>query len=148
VVETIDYINSRVRPRIVWYDRKAVRCKRISMLLQYLAAAASIGVMVLLHLQSHFFTACVAALAALSVTVEKIGQFGNLWRSYRLCAEALEMELQLYSHQSGPYVVSSIERDRLLVERIEQLLAREAGDWRSIVLSGDAAAAEANLHKT
>jgi hypothetical protein len=90
----------------------------------------------------------VAALTAMLVSADKIGQFGNLWRSYRLSAEVLEMELQLYAYESGPYAVAADKRDRLLVERTEQILAREAGDWRSIVLTGKAAAEDANLYKT
>ena len=142
-----DYVDSRVRPRIAWYDRKAVQYKRVYLLTQYLTVAASIGVLLFLHLEStpRFFIASLAALAALLTSVEKIGQFGHLWRSYRLNAESLQMELQLHSHGSGVYAVEENARNRLLVERAEEIMAREAGDWRLIVSSGTGVAEETKL---
>lgn len=133
-----DYIEQRVQPRIGWYDKRAVACKWVYLSTQYFTVVASASVVLFIHLESipRFVPTALAAAVALIVALERIGQFGNRWHLYRLCAETLETEKQFYLHRAGPYEDNFVDADRLFVERTEQLLMIEAANWNSLLRFG------------
>ena len=129
----LKYVDERIRPRIVWYDARAVACKRIHIALQYFTAAASITLVVLIDVEavSRLTLALIAAAVAFATMVERIGQFGDKWHLYRSAYEGLESEVRLFRHNAGPY--RGTEDERLLVERTESLLAVERTQWLSVL---------------
>jgi hypothetical protein len=77
--------------------------------------------------------AVMAAFVTLCLGAERIGRFGDLWWIYRLTAEALETEEQMFIQAAGPYAVIDGLRTSLLVERCERILTREAESWKHTV---------------
>jgi hypothetical protein len=139
------YIQERVNPRIDWYDKRAVSCKRTHMFLQYFVAVASIVMVVILNEPDfpRLVLALLAGLIAIASTIERIGQFGDRWHMYRATYEALQSETNLYSNKAGPY--ASGEGDRLIVERVEAVLSSEGTRWGSLVTKVAASAREHRL---
>ena len=137
---TIDvaYIRDRIEPRIAWYDRRAVSAKRLCMLSQYVSVGLSVLIIVLIEIEPvpREVLAIIAALIALVTVSERVGQFGSRWQLYRLAAESLESETQLFRHRAGPYAAIQDGDIRVFVERTEALLRREAVQWGDIVEGG------------
>src|SRR5438876_8759971 len=125
---------NRLSQRIEWYDHRAVQSKRWHLTVQHLSMLLSIMLVWLIHVDcvSRFFLSTLAALLAIAVGVERISGWGEKWRLYRLTAEALESEHHLYSVGAGPYSSDAQTRDRLLAERMEQILKGEAHKWEAL----------------
>lgn len=125
------YIDERIRPRIAWYDRRAVTCKRIRMLIDLGTTILSVALIVLIELSNfpRIGLSVVAGVIAIMIAVDKIGAYGEKWLQYRIAAEALESEIQLHANHAGPYSGDAGEADRNLVERVEAMLKREARSW-------------------
>ncbi len=126
-----EYITQRVKPRCKWYDGRALRYKRLYLLTQYAGAVISVSLVVLIHVEAipRLLLASLAALVAVAVSVDGIGQFGNQWRLYRMTAEAIERELQLYLNVAGTYATVQ-DREGTFVRQIEALLSSEAAQWK------------------
>lgn len=129
-----DYIERRVIPRLRWYDERAVRAKRQHLMAECIAVGGSLALPFMLHLDDvpHLLLAVVASLVSVAVAVERIGRFGERWVMYRLAAETLAGELELYRSQAGPYDIGD-GAAKLLVERVEAVLVREADRWHGVV---------------
>lgn len=150
MTDTPEYISGRLTPRICWYDRRSVQCKRMYLAAQYLAVMGSVAVVVMIPEESipRLWGAVLAALVALTVAFERMGQFGRRWHLYRLAAEMLESEKQFYLHSAGPYSAPNVEKSRLLVERTEKLLATEAGHWLGLMTEGHTEARAAQFPRS
>jgi hypothetical protein len=129
----MNYINDRIQPRITWYDKRAVKSKRLGIALDVVATGLSIALVFLIPMEEFSRTALslMASLIALAIAAERRGSWSEQWLVYRLSAEALEREVQWYYHSAGPYGSVS-NREALLVERTEALLASEASEWRRL----------------
>ncbi len=90
--------------------------------------ALSIVLVWLIHVDavSRFFLSFLAACLAAAVGVERISAWGDKWRLYRLAAEALQSEHHLYLAGAGPYTGDVSGRDRLLADRVDQIVKGEA----------------------
>lgn len=126
----------RLRQRIEWYDSRAIHSKRSYLAVQYLSMLLSVVLVWLIHVDfvSRFLLSALAALLAIVIGVERISGWGEKWRLYRLTAEALEAEHHLYSAGAGPYSSDPQSRDRLLAERIEEILKGEARSWEALTM--------------
>lgn len=139
------YLQERVKPRIEWYDKRAVLCKRMHMYLHYFVAVASIVMVVVLNdlNVSRLMLSVLAGLIAIAATIERIGQFGDRWHMYRATYEALNAEASLYANRAGPYANGN--EDRLIVERVEAILSNEGTRWSSLVNQAAASTREHRL---
>jgi hypothetical protein len=128
------YIEDRIQPRIDWYDRRAVVCKRVKYAIDLGTTLMSILLVLLISIEgfSRVCLSIIAAAIAAMIAFEKIGSFGERWLLNRLSAEALQAEVQLFKHHAGPYAAEPEGSERLLVERIEALLRHEAGRWQAL----------------
>jgi uncharacterized protein DUF4231 len=132
VADSEVYLKERLIPRMDWYDRRAVLFKRLHLLVQYAAMTGSIMLVLLIHIEQipRSLLAIVAAFVTLCLAAARIGRFGELWWIYRLSAESLATEMQLFRHGVGPYEVEpEAARSALLVERCEELLTHESKKW-------------------
>ena len=131
---TTSYLESRVQPRLDWFDKRAVWSKRAHIAVESSAAILSIVLVLLIDITTvpRLLLSLVAAAIAILIAVGKIGRFGEKWQLYRLASEALGAEVQLCLHRAGPYAADPTGADRLLVERAEDLLSREASVWRQV----------------
>jgi len=65
-----------------------------------------------------------------SAAVGKLFKFHENWLHYRALVEAVAREKELYSAGAGDYsAIDATERDRLLVERVKNLLANKTAQF-------------------
>ena len=70
------------------------------------------------------FSAVLGGVVVVAASVGKLFKFHENWLQYRTLVEALEREKELYSVGAGDYAELDEEgRNRLLVERVESILA-------------------------
>ena len=130
-----DYVRVRLRERLAWYDRRAIGCKRLHFVFEYLAAIGSIVVLLALSEEEvpRWLVACGAAAVSAAIAIGKIGRFGDRWRLYRITAESVQREEQLFANRAGPYAAAPDVSERLLVERVEAILGGEASEWHALI---------------
>jgi hypothetical protein len=76
----------------------------------------------------------IASLASMIVvleTIQHVFQLYQTWIAYRVAGEALRREKHLYLAGGGRYQNES-NPDRLLAERIEELVAQEHNQWQAL----------------
>ena len=125
----------RLNDQLEWYDRKSGenqrRYKQIKV--AQLVLAGSIPVFALVgDLWGRWVTAILGASVAILEGLQQLGQYNNLWASYRATAEQLKHEKYLFLAKSGPYSGLKEEKAlRLLAERVEERVSTEHAKWVS-----------------
>jgi hypothetical protein len=77
-------------------------------------------------------TAILGASVAILEGLQQLGQYNNLWASYRATAEQLKHEKYLFLAKSGPYYgLNEEDALRLLAERVEERVSTEHAKWVS-----------------
>jgi hypothetical protein len=137
----MSYVESRITPRLKWYDKRAIWNKRAHLALEGGSAILSIALVLLIEIEviPRVALSVIAALIAVLIALARIGRFGEKWQVYRLAAEAVEAEVQLFRHRAGSYALASAAAEQLLVERVEMLLNKEARTWSQITRVEDKA---------
>ena len=132
----------RLEDQMRWLGAKAARCQRMHKRLriaQLLSAAAIPFVngwqQDLPHLLGTMsFSAFLSGLLGLAVVllmaIQQTGKYHENWINYRQAAEALKSEQHLHTVGAGHYAASA-DPDRLLAERVEDILQRENRTWVS-----------------
>lgn len=125
----------RLNDQLDWYDRKSgenqKRYKQIKV--AQVILATSIPVFALVDPRwGRWIMAILGASVAILEGLQQLGQYNNLWVSYRATAEQLKHEKFLFLARSGPYRDLE-ERDalRLLAERVEERVSTEHAKWVS-----------------
>lgn len=125
----------RLNDQLDWYDGKSGdnqrRYKQIKT--AQLILAGSIPVFALVgDLWGRWVTAILGASVAILEGFQQLGQYNNLWTSYRATAEQLKHEKFLFLAKSGPY--KGLEEEvalGLLAERVEERVSTEHAKWVS-----------------
>jgi Protein of unknown function (DUF4231) len=126
-----------VRPndQLGWYDHKsAVNQKRYKQIqAAQIILATSIPVFSFIDAASgRWITAILGASVAILAGFQQLGNYNDLWTSYRATAEQLQHEKFLFLAQSGPYrTLQEEEALRLLAERVEERVSTEHAKWVS-----------------
>ena len=82
------------------------------------------------HLSAGLISAILGGVVVVSAAVGKLFKFHENWLHYRALVEAVAREKELYSAGAGDYAaIDATERDRLLVERVENLLANKTAQF-------------------
>lgn len=131
-------IRERLDDQIAWYDRKATFNQhryRISTVIQIaisaiimIVASAAKPLTIPLGTFDLGWAALLAALLAVMKGMETAYQWQANWVNYRGAAESLKRERYLYLGKAGPYA-DAPDPNRLLVERVEDVIAHETGGW-------------------
>ena len=128
--ETFQYVERRLEPQRKWHNEKATWNKRrfYAVEVATLLAGAAIPVVNLWLVHDAFWAGVLSAIlggvVVVAGSVGKLFKFHENWLQYRTLVEALEREKELYSVGAGEYAdVNEAERNRLLVERVENILA-------------------------
>jgi hypothetical protein len=128
--ETFQYVERRLEPQRKWHNEKATWNKRrfYAVEVATLLAGAAIPVVNLWLVHDAFWAGVLSAIlggvVVVAASVGKLFKFHENWLQYRTLVEALEREKELYSVGAGEYAdVNEAERNRLLVERVENILA-------------------------
>jgi Protein of unknown function (DUF4231) len=125
----------RLNDQLDWYDKKSGdnqrRYKQIKV--AQLVLAGSIPVFALVEAAwGSWITAILGASVVILEGFQQLGQYNNLWVTYRATAEQLKHEKYLFLARSGPYHgLEGQEALRLLAERVEERVSTEHAKWVS-----------------
>ena len=126
---------ARLNDQLEWYDHKSAvnqqRYKQIQA--AQIILATSIPVFSLIgDYWGRLIMAILGASVAILAGFQQLGNYNDLWTSYRATAEQLRHEKFLFLAQSGPYrALQGNEALRLLAERVEERVSTEHAKWVS-----------------
>lgn len=130
MTSSFEYLQRRLEPQEQWHNEKARWNKRLFYTVEVatLLAGAAIPVVNLWAVKDTYLAGLLSAIlggvVVVAAAVGKLFKFHENWLHYRGLVEALAREKELYSVGAGDYAaVDETERNRLLVERVENLLA-------------------------
>jgi hypothetical protein len=125
-----EYVERRLEPQRKWHNEKAKWNKRrfYTVEVATLLAGAAIPIVNLWVVKDPYWAGLLSAIlggvVVVAASVGKLFKFHENWLQYRTLAEALEREKELYSVRAAEYAeVDEAARNRLLVERVENILA-------------------------
>ncbi len=134
--ETFEYIQRRLEPQEEWHDKRARLNKWLFYTVEVatLLAGAAIPVVNLWVVKNAYLVGVLSAIlggvVVMAAAVGKLFKFHENWLHYRALVEALAREKQLYSVGAGDYAtVDGTGRNRLLVERVENLIANKTAQF-------------------
>ena len=135
-------IGKRLDDQIKYYDEKASKCqkyyKRIK--LAEIIAAALIPFLAAVHLPEAYkqyqgamgpLTALLGVLITILEGVLQLGQYQQIWITYRATCEAMKHEQYTYVAKAGVYADAK-DPYALLAERIETIGSQENTKWTSL----------------
>ena len=135
---------ARLDEQIQWHERSAGRNQRLhrwssvaqivlsaSIILASSIAAQS-GTPTLLSLNPALLSALIAGCLTVLKGIESTFDWQTNWVNYRAVAEALKQEKYLHAAGAGTYHDVD-DADRLLAERVEELISKENAQWVSSV---------------
>src|SRR5215211_4961433 len=124
---------TRLNDQLDWYDKKSGdnqrRYKQIKV--AQLILAGSIPIFALVgDTWGRWVTAILGASVAMLEGFQQLGQYNNLWASYRATAEQLKHEKYVFLAESGPYRdLGEAEALKRLAERVEERGSTEHARW-------------------
>ena len=125
----------RLNDQLEWYDKKSGENQKLykQIKVAQLVLAGSIPVFALVgDTWGRWITAILGASVAILEGLQQLGQYNNLWVSYRATAEQLKHEKFLFLAHSGPYrKLGQEEALSLLAERVEEQVSTEHAKWVS-----------------
>src|SRR5918995_4735792 len=126
---------ARLNDQLGWYDGKSAANQKRYKQIQaaQIILATSIPVFSLIGAASgQWITAILGASVAILAGFQQLGNYNDLWTTYRATAEQLQHEKFLFLAQSGPYrSLQEEEALRLLAERVEERVSTEHAKWVS-----------------
>jgi len=125
----------RLEDQLGWYDKKSGekqrRYKQIKAAQLVLAGAIPVFALVG-STWGRWVTAILGASVAILEGLQQLGQYNNLWVSYRSTAEQLKHEKYLFLTKSGPYRdLEEEEALKRLAEHVEERVSTEHAKWVS-----------------
>jgi hypothetical protein len=119
---------ARLEDQLSWYDRGAITNKRRYRQIKLLQLLTAAGVPVAAALSATgWVTAGLGGLILVLEGLQQLGQYHDTWISYRGTSERLKTEKFLFLARAGPYARQG--RERLLAERVEDLVSQEHVKW-------------------
>lgn len=131
-----DYIETRVKQYISWYDGKAVKTKARYLQMRAFSVVGGGLVPVLVNVNSQYTlfgasvvqctVTVVSLLVVICVSLESVFHYREQWKNYRSTEQLLGHETFLYQSGVGRYRgLAEDEAFRLFVERVEEAIAVE-----------------------
>jgi hypothetical protein len=137
--EEIGYLERRLRGQEKWHSDKASLNKKRFYIFEVITLAAGAAIPVVNVATGippswqRVISALLATIVVVSVGIAKLYKFQENWLNYRALGESLKREEELYLNKVGTYSVpTDSERDRILVERVETILASETSQFIAI----------------
>lgn len=126
-----NYVESRYKKEIEWYDHKAKCNHRTYQSFQWIAIILSASTPVLIAIGEgivRWVAVVIAALVAISTAALKTFKYQENWINYRTTCETLKKEY--YFYESGLQGYDGAEdKEALFIERVESLISRENTLW-------------------
>lgn len=139
MTDDFKYLEDRIESQRKWHSAKATTNKNHYYFTETIAlvAGASIPVINVLDILPdgrtlQFLSAALAAMIVISVGIAKLFKFQENWLNYRALAEALKREKELYIYKVGDYDREDEQREKILIERVENLLGTTTSQFVSI----------------
>jgi hypothetical protein len=133
--DSFDYLQRRVLPQRKWHASKARWNKRRYYVMEIitLVAGALIPVVNLLSISSSragLLSGLLGGVVVIATAIAKLCKFQENWLQYRGLVETLDREVELYVNGVGDYAGGGqTDRNRLLVERVENFLAANTSNY-------------------
>ena len=134
--QTFEYVECRLEPQRKWHEEKAKWNKRCFYTVEVttLLAGAAIPIVNLWVVNDPYwagvFSAVLGGVVVVAASVGKLFKFHENWLHYRTLVEALEREKELYLFGAADYAeTDEAQRNRLLVERVENLIANTTSQF-------------------
>jgi hypothetical protein len=148
---SFEYLQSRLEPQEKWHDKRARLNKWLFYTVEVatLLAGAAIPVVNLWAVKDAYLAGVLSAIlggvVVMAAAVGKLFKFHENWLHYRALAEALAREKELYSVGAGDYAtIDGAWRNRLLVERVENLIANKTAQFIETHKRDGSSSAESN----
>ena len=126
-----DYLESRYKKQIEWYDRKSIRNHKAYQVFQWAAIILSAITPILIVASDgwvRWFAVAIAIFVAISTAALKTFKYQENWIGYRTTCETLRKEY--YFYEAGIQGYENVEdKEALFVERVESLISRENTLW-------------------
>ncbi|MBN4071141.1 DUF4231 domain-containing protein [Crocinitomix catalasitica] len=136
-----EYIKGRLESQISWYDDKATKMQRAYKFWQAVKLVFALAIPIVALFMSQYpecifwWSITIAILSAFIILIEglqKLYDYKDLWKKYRLTSEALSSQKILFQTQTGSYSKAK-DSFKLLVERCEQLMSEEQASWDELM---------------
>jgi hypothetical protein len=131
-----DYVQRRLEPQEKWHDERAKLNKWLFYTVEVatVLAGAAIPLVNLWAVKDAYLAGVLSAIfggvVVVAAAIGKLFKFHDNWLHYRALVEALAREKELYTAGAGDYAaVNTGDRNRLLVERVENLLANKTAQF-------------------
>ena len=148
---SFEYLQRRLEPQEKWHDKRARLNKWLFYTVEVatLLAGAAIPVVNLWVVKDPYLAGVLSAIlggvVVMAAAVGKLFKFHENWLHYRALVESLGREKELYSAGAGDYAtVAGDGRNRLLVERVENLIANKTAQFIETHKRDGSSSAESN----
>jgi hypothetical protein len=125
------YLDSRYKKEIEWYDKKAKWNQKTYQIFQWVAIVLSAFTPVLILVDigpTKWIAIAIAAMVAISTAVLKAFKYQENWINYRTTCETLKKEY--YFYEAGIQGYENVtDKQALFIERVEALISRENTLW-------------------
>ncbi len=128
-----EYLTNRYYNQIEWYDRKAVKSKKIYVIFQGSAIvfSAMTPILILLGTEWEKLAAVIVSfLVAVGTAILKTFKYQENWINYRTTCEVLRKEIYYYQAGINEYKDPK-DRKGLFIQRVEAFISREHTYWIS-----------------
>jgi hypothetical protein len=138
MTDEFKYLKDRIESQRKWHSDRAITNKNRYYFTETitLVAGASIPVINVLDVLPspalQLLSASLAAIIVISVGISKLCKYQENWLNYRALAEALKREKELYLYKVGDYDQEDKKREKILIERVENLLGITTSQFVSI----------------
>jgi len=126
-----NYLDTRYKKEIDWYDEKAIWNQKAYQGFQWAAIVLSALTPVLILVDigpTKWFAIAIAAMVAISTAVLKTFKYQENWMNYRTTCETLRKEY--YFCEAGIQGYENVQdKQALFIERVEALISRENTLW-------------------
>ncbi|TMP28109.1 hypothetical protein CWB99_01370 [Pseudoalteromonas rubra] len=132
-MEQNTYISERLEHQISWYDTKSMDNQRAYHRCQIVELCSAVSIPFITGLwgsvvAGQVIIGILGVLIAVCAGLSNLKKYQQNWLNYRTSCEMLRRERFLYLTACAPY--HEADKFNLLVTRVEDILAKEHGEWR------------------
>lgn len=134
-----NFLTKRYNDQLQWFEAKAAAQKRRYHALQTSVVVISSSLPVLVTtvpVHMNWITATASVVLAIGTALLKMLHLPEAWINYRDTAQCLRQEQSWMEFQTGVYAeIEPPAARKKFVDRVEDILSKESGNWRSTALA-------------
>jgi len=138
MAELTDYKETRLEKQIEWHSKKSRQNKHRFGLFQIIILVASaiipiVNVASIGDIQTRIISSIIGGIIVVITGLTQLEKYQENWILYRTSAELLKKEKYFFENNVGEYSsLIDVEKNRLLVERIESIVSAETSKYFTI----------------